>query len=259
VFQSSERRNNCYFFENVAFTFTDRIFIDQPNYEKKGLISAKTIWGLLRGLESFTHLIYNAEEHGFQVLLYEKDANWSRLFELFSTFFLQYQINTTYIHDSPRFTHRGILIDTSRHFIAKKIMILNLDLMEINKFNVLHWHMTDNPSFPYQSKKFPNLRLKNELSFFFSSSLKIPFFTVSLEHSTQKLMFILKLILQTSLKLQESEESGLFLNLTHQVWKKLNYFSRFAILLVALWSSRSYEILGSWPTWSLNTLRRRCW
>ena len=37
--------------------------------------------------------------------------------------------------DSPRFTHRGILIDTSRHYIAVRVIMENLDLMEMNKFN----------------------------------------------------------------------------------------------------------------------------
>ena len=70
----------------------------------------------------------------------------------------QYLIKGTTIRDSPRFTHRGILIDTSRHYIAKSVIRDNLDLMEMNKFNAFHWHMTDDPSFPYVSKKFPKLR-----------------------------------------------------------------------------------------------------
>ena len=87
--------------------------------------------------------------------------------------FGQFLVNGTQILDSPRFTHRGILLDSSRwrtsccfflsldicrHYIAKSVIKDNLDLMEMNKFNVFHWHMTDDPSFPYVSTKFPNLR-----------------------------------------------------------------------------------------------------
>ena len=71
---------------------------------------------------------------------------------------LQYLVNGTQIMDFPRFSHRGILIDTSRHYIAKSVIRDTLDLMEMNKFNVLHWHITDDPSFPYVSRKFPDLR-----------------------------------------------------------------------------------------------------
>ena len=37
------------------------------------------------------------------------------------------------------------------------VIIANLDLMEMNKMNVFHWHLTDDQSFPYESITFPQL------------------------------------------------------------------------------------------------------
>ena len=69
----------------------------------------------------------------------------------------QYQVDATEIVDFPRFTHRGLLIDTARHFLSLKVLKETLDLMAQNKMNVLHWHMTDNSAFSYVSSLFPEL------------------------------------------------------------------------------------------------------
>lgn len=132
--------------------------MDTADRPLEALILSNSIWGLLRGLETFSQLVYTSQ-NGVAVLfliiimLTPFISSKSLLPNL-----LQFQINSTSVMDFPRFPHRGLMLDSSRHFLPKSVIKDNLDLMAQNKFNVFHWHLTDDPSFPFESKKFPNLR-----------------------------------------------------------------------------------------------------
>lgn len=64
------------------------------------------------------------------------------------------------IDDSPRFSYRGLMVDSSRHFLPVATLKKVLDTMASLKFNVLHWHLSDSESFPSASTTFPLLNEK---------------------------------------------------------------------------------------------------
>jgi hexosaminidase len=52
------------------------------------------------------------------------------------------------ISDRPRFAHRGLMLDTARHFYPTSFLFSLLDAMSMVKMNLLHWHISDSTSFP---------------------------------------------------------------------------------------------------------------
>lgn len=47
------------------------------------------------------------------------------------------------IQDVPAFSYRGFMLDTSRYFFSKEVVMHFIDIMVLHKLNVFHWHITD--------------------------------------------------------------------------------------------------------------------
>lgn len=101
--------------------------------QKRIELSAPTPFGILHGLETLLQLV--------QV-------------EYKGTY-----LPTLEIEDAPRFPWRGLMIDVSRHWIPKEIILRNLDAMAAVKLNVLHWHLSDDQGFRVESKLYEKLHL----------------------------------------------------------------------------------------------------
>jgi hexosaminidase len=61
------------------------------------------------------------------------------------------------ITDYPRFGWRGLMFDVSRHFFTKEEVKAYIDQMAKYKFNLLHWHLTDDEGWRIEIKSLPKL------------------------------------------------------------------------------------------------------
>lgn len=61
------------------------------------------------------------------------------------------------IEDEPRFSYRGFMFDSSRHFFSVSTIKRIIDLIAMLKLNRFHWHLTDDQGFRIDIKKYPQL------------------------------------------------------------------------------------------------------
>ena len=61
------------------------------------------------------------------------------------------------VNDEPRFSHRGMMLDISRHFFALDSVKRYIDLLALHNINRFHWHLTDDQGWRIEIKKYPEL------------------------------------------------------------------------------------------------------
>jgi len=96
------------------------------------LLKAPAVAGVLHGLETFLQLVAPGAG-GFEV-------------------------PALHIQDRPRFPWRGLMLDSSRHWMPLEIVERNLDAMAAVKLNVFHWHLSDDQGFRAESVQYPRLQ-----------------------------------------------------------------------------------------------------
>jgi hexosaminidase len=67
------------------------------------------------------------------------------------------QIPSVSIVDYPRFPWRGLMLDVSRHFFTIQEVKQYIDQMVKYKFNVFHWHLSDDQGWRVEIKSLPKL------------------------------------------------------------------------------------------------------
>ncbi len=132
--------------ENKNFSsFTINFQISKTDLGKEGyklninaryiLLEAETEIGLFYGIQSLIQIIF-------------KDLKYSPYL----------MIPTAKIEDKPRFEWRGMLLDVSRHFFDVDFIKRYIDYLSMFKFNIFHWHLTDDNGWRIEIKKYPELQ-----------------------------------------------------------------------------------------------------
>lgn len=103
------------------------------------IISANKPAGLYYGMQTLLQLLPNEIESNQQV----NNVKWN--------------VPVVSIMDKPRFGWRGMMLDVSRHFFTKDEVKNFIDNMARYKYNMLHFHLTDDQGWRLEIKSLPKL------------------------------------------------------------------------------------------------------
>lgn len=68
-----------------------------------------------------------------------------------------YDLPALHLEHTPRFAHRGVLLDEARWFFGAAYVRRLLDWMALHGMNVLHWHLSDDQGFRVEIRAYPQL------------------------------------------------------------------------------------------------------
>ncbi|WMJ23518.1 beta-N-acetylhexosaminidase [Paludicola sp. MB14-C6] len=67
------------------------------------------------------------------------------------------KLRCCYLSDSPLYNHRGLHVDTARHYFPVEELKKIIEQMSLCKLNVFHWHFADDQGWRIESKAYPLL------------------------------------------------------------------------------------------------------
>jgi hexosaminidase len=101
-------------------------------------ISASTVAGLFYGVQTLRQMLPAEIESGAPLTQ-------------------PLEVPSVWIHDSPRYAWRGLMLDSSRTFLSLDYLRRTIDRMALYKLNMLHLHLTDDQGWRLEIKKYPEL------------------------------------------------------------------------------------------------------
>lgn len=122
--------------------------------ESKIELKAAHPQGLFAGVTSLLQLIRQQQTKNNQIII----PSWT-------------------IEDQPLYAWRGVMLDESRHFFGKEKVKQILDWMAFYKLNKFHWHLTDQPGWRIEIKKYPKLTVIGGVGSFTDSLAKAQYYT----------------------------------------------------------------------------------
>ncbi|XP_039444957.1 chitooligosaccharidolytic beta-N-acetylglucosaminidase-like isoform X2 [Culex pipiens pallens] len=112
-----------------------RLSVGQPVHDQVIVtIEAENYFGARHGLETLAQLIVFDDLSGDLLVMVGAE-----------------------IQDAPAYPHRGLSLDTVRHYVEVESIKRTIDALAMVKMNVFHWHITDSQSWPLVIKSHPIL------------------------------------------------------------------------------------------------------